>query len=98
MRSAFRLASTSRTLNIGLTDATLPGLLRLTGNHRLAWDAYRRLIAGYGEIVLGVPAAAFAADLVAFGAGIDEHDLDFIALRELAAGKFGVEILNRGQA
>lgn len=32
-------------LNIGLCDRTVPGLLRQSGNPRLVWDAYRRLIA-----------------------------------------------------
>jgi phosphoenolpyruvate synthase/pyruvate phosphate dikinase len=50
-------------LNIGLTDATIPGLIRLTGHPRLAWDAYRRLIANYGEVVAGIDAAHFEADL-----------------------------------
>ncbi|OYU74329.1 MAG: pyruvate, phosphate dikinase, partial [Burkholderiales bacterium PBB5] len=72
-------------LNIGLCDATVPGLLRLTGNPRLVWDAYRRLVAGYGETVLGVPGAVFEADLAAVCAdsGADEANLDFIALRAL---------------
>lgn len=70
-------------LNIGLCDATLPGLLRQTGNPRLAWDAYRRLVAGYGEIVLGVPGEVFEADLGQIAAGRDERDLDFTELRAL---------------
>mgnify|MGYP002620969450 CR=1 FL=1 len=40
-------------LNIGLTEETLPGLVRLTGHPRLAWDAYRRLVAGYGDFRRG---------------------------------------------
>lgn len=56
-------------LNIGLSETTLPGLIRSTGNPRLAWDAYRRLIAGYGEVVAGVDAAAFEADLDAVRQG-----------------------------
>jgi pyruvate,orthophosphate dikinase len=42
-------------LNIGLCDATVPGLLRQTGNPRLVWDAYRRLVATYGAVVAGLP-------------------------------------------
>ena len=71
-------------LNIGLTEATLPGLIRLTGNSRLAWDAYRRLICGYGEVVAGIEASAFEADLDAVRQGEDERALDFAALRDLA--------------
>jgi len=48
-------------LNVGLNERTLRGLLRLTGNPRLAWDSYRRLIANYAETVLGRAAAPFAA-------------------------------------
>jgi pyruvate,orthophosphate dikinase len=71
-------------LDIGLSDATLHGLVRLTGNPRLAWDAYRRLIAGYGRIVLGVHHAAFDADLAEVAQQRGERDLDFVALRSLA--------------
>lgn len=70
-------------LNIGLTDATLPGLIRLTGDPRLAWDAYRRLVAGFGEVVAGVPAEVFEADLAAVAGDQSERDLDFAALRDL---------------
>ncbi len=44
-------------LNIGLCDATVGGLMRQTGNPRLVWDAYRRLVATYGEVVAGLPAS-----------------------------------------
>ncbi|MDE2607895.1 MAG: pyruvate, phosphate dikinase [Burkholderiales bacterium] len=71
-------------LNVGLSDATLPGLVRLAGNPRLAWDAYRRLVAGYGDVVMGVPARAFEADLAAVCGGEDERELDYAQLRDLA--------------
>jgi pyruvate, orthophosphate dikinase len=70
-------------LNIGLCDATVTGLLRQTGNPRLVWDAYQRLVATYGEVVAGLPAQLFedaASDLL--GAS-DPHDLDFAELRAL---------------
>lgn len=71
-------------LNVGLCDATLPGMVRLTGHPRLAWDAYRRLIAGYGEVVAGVDAQHFETDLDAVRGERDERELDFAALREVA--------------
>jgi pyruvate,orthophosphate dikinase len=71
-------------LNIGLTELTLPGLIRLTGHPRLAWDAYRRLIAGFGQVVAGLDARHFEADLDAVREGEDERSLDFAALREVA--------------
>ena len=74
----------STVLNIGLSDTTLPGLVRLTGHPRLAWDAYRRLVACFGEVVAGVDAQHFEADLDAVRGGRDERELDFAALREVA--------------
>lgn len=70
-------------LNVGLCDETLPGLLRQTGNPRLVWDAYRRLIAGYGEIVCGLPGALFEDAIAQATQGRDERLLDFSELREL---------------
>ncbi|NDJ33511.1 MAG: pyruvate, phosphate dikinase, partial [Chloroflexi bacterium] len=42
-------------LNLGLNPRTLNGLAKLTGDERFAWDAYRRFVQMFGEIVLGVP-------------------------------------------
>jgi pyruvate,orthophosphate dikinase len=39
-------------LNIGLTTRTIPGLIALTGNARFVWDAYRRLIMMYSDVVM----------------------------------------------
>ena len=41
-------------LNLGLTDETVQGLARKTGNARFAYDAYRRLVQMYGDVVLGL--------------------------------------------
>jgi pyruvate,orthophosphate dikinase len=41
-------------LNLGLNDKTVLGLSELTGNDRFAWDAYRRFIMMFGDVVLGV--------------------------------------------
>jgi pyruvate,orthophosphate dikinase len=71
-------------LNIGLCASTLPGFIRVTGHPRLAWDAYRRLIAGYGEVVAGIDPAHFEADIDEMRQGTDERELDFSALREIA--------------
>ncbi len=43
-------------LNLGLNDATVAGLARLTGDERFAYDCYRRFIQMYAEVVLGVQA------------------------------------------
>jgi pyruvate, orthophosphate dikinase len=39
-------------LNIGLTTATIPGLIKKTGNERFVYDAYRRLIMMYSDVVM----------------------------------------------
>lgn len=74
-------------LDIGLCDATIPGLLRLTGNPRLVWDSYRRLIQSYAEVVHRVPAERFDAALAARMREAEvpsPADLDFQSLRALA--------------
>jgi len=52
-------------LNIGLNDETVRGLIRTTGNPRLAWDSYRRLIRDYAEVVCGTDPGEFDAVLAA---------------------------------
>lgn len=39
-------------LNIGLCEATIPGLIEKTGNPRFVYDAYRRLIMMYSDVVM----------------------------------------------
>lgn len=39
-------------LNVGLTDETIEGLIEQTGNARFAYDAYRRLIMMYADVVM----------------------------------------------
>jgi len=38
-------------LNIGLCEKSVHGLIRMTGNPRMVWDTYRRLIVGVATIV-----------------------------------------------
>ena len=45
-------------LNLGLNDDTVEGLIAQTGDARFAYDCYRRFIAMYGEVVMGVSAAS----------------------------------------
>jgi len=39
-------------LNIGLCSATIPGMIKKTGNPRFVYDAYRRLIMMYSDVVM----------------------------------------------
>jgi len=41
-------------LNLGLNDEAVAGLARRTGNERFAYDAYRRFIDMFGDVVMGV--------------------------------------------
>lgn len=41
-------------LNLGLNDSTVKGLAELTGNHRFAYDSYRRFIQMFSNVVLDV--------------------------------------------
>jgi pyruvate, orthophosphate dikinase len=84
-------------LNIGLCDATLPGLLRQTGNPRLVWDAYRRLIASFGEVVAGLPASLFEDEINLAAHGRDERQLDFSDLRNLTRRFLSIYQQNAGK-
>jgi pyruvate, orthophosphate dikinase len=70
-------------LNVGLCDRTVGGLLRQTGNPQMVWDAYRRLIASFGEVVAGVPHSAFEEVLRETVGERDERMLDFAEHRAL---------------
>ena len=41
-------------LNLGLNTTTVKALAELTGNEWFAWDCYRRFVAMYGDVVLGL--------------------------------------------
>ncbi len=49
-------------LNLGLTDAAVEGLATSTKNARFAYDAYRRLINMFGNVVMGVDHYLFEAE------------------------------------
>jgi pyruvate,orthophosphate dikinase len=74
-------------LNIGLNDATVEGMAKLTNNPRFAWDAYRRLIEGFGKVVLDISDEAFeeALDEMKEKVGAKQDvDLTTENLKELA--------------
>jgi pyruvate,orthophosphate dikinase len=50
-------------LNIGLSDASVDGLAKQSGNERFAWDAYRRLIQMFGKTVLDIDGEHFSRAL-----------------------------------
>jgi pyruvate, orthophosphate dikinase len=73
-------------LNLGLNDVAVEGLARTTDNARFAYDAYRRLVQMYGNVVDGVDAHRFEDALDDLKRDRDvSQDVDLTAadLREL---------------
>jgi pyruvate, orthophosphate dikinase len=73
-------------LDVGMNNDTVQGLIRLTGNPRLAWDSYRRFVQSHSEVVGGVPSAEFERPLAAMLRAEDaasEDELDCEALERL---------------
>lgn len=73
-------------LNVGLTMKTVEGLAVRTRNDRFAQDSYRRFVAMFGSIVMGVPREHFEAilNLKKEEMGVKhETQLDARALRDL---------------
>ena len=46
-------------LNLGISEAVVDGLTKLTNNPRFAWDAYRRFMQMYGNVVGGIEKSDF---------------------------------------
>jgi pyruvate, orthophosphate dikinase len=87
-------------LNLGLNDQTVEALARASKNPRFAWDCYRRFVAMYGEVVMGVVAPSEQDELPfdrIFEQLKDKHrahrdqDLTEAGLREVVAA-FRAEI------
>ena len=73
-------------LNLGLNDRSVKGLAAVTSNERFAYDSYRRFIAMYGRIVLGVDGEHFDKPLEAAKAAAKvttDAELTAKALKEL---------------
>jgi pyruvate,orthophosphate dikinase len=86
-------------LNIGLTDVTVEGLAELTQNPRFAWDAYRRLVEGFGKVVLEISDTAFeeALDHIKQKVGAKQDvDLRTEDLRRLTAEYRGIVKEHKG--
>ena len=73
-------------LNLGLNDGAVQGLASKSGNERFAWDAYRRFINMFGDVVKGVAHEHFEHELSAVKKKkkVEEDvELDTEALKEV---------------
>ena len=76
-------------LNLGLTDKAVVGLANLTNNEKFAYDAYRRFIAMFSDVVMEIPKSEFEAVLdefkekkgVKFDRDLDAEDLKNVVVR-----------------
>ncbi|MBV8197436.1 MAG: pyruvate, phosphate dikinase, partial [Candidatus Eremiobacteraeota bacterium] len=84
-------------LNLGLNDRSVAGLARLTHNERFAWDAYRRFIMMFSNVVLGIGKEHFEALIEALRASRDlrtDAEIDAAAWRDLV-GRFKAIVKER---
>ena len=75
-------------LDTGMTSKTVHGLIRLTGNPRLAWDSYRRFVQAYAEVTshsASEPFSAKLAGMIRTEGVANEAELDPEALERLTA-------------
>jgi pyruvate,orthophosphate dikinase len=75
-------------LNIGLNEETAEGMIKLTGDPRFVYDAYRRLVQMFGTVVMGLDSKPFheALEKAKAKAGITEDaQIPAPVLKELVA-------------
>jgi len=72
-------------LNLGLNDETVEGLAAQTGNPRFAYDAYRRFVKMFGDVVLGIHYALFNRAETKFKKGKSDDELSVDELKGLIA-------------
>ncbi len=75
-------------LNVGLNDQTVTGLIKKTQNARFGYDAYRRFITMFGNVVMGIQRDRFEKTLEEKKAALgvqQDTDLSAEALSDLVA-------------
>jgi len=80
-------------LNLGMNADAVAGIAKNTGNDRFAWDAYRRFIQMYGDVVMGVAHHDFeeALNAVKKAKGVENDiDLDADDLKKVVDGYMAV--------
>ncbi|MFH0956286.1 MAG: pyruvate, phosphate dikinase, partial [Candidatus Aenigmatarchaeota archaeon] len=84
--SAFSMPGMMDTiLNLGMNDKAVQGLAKSTGNERFAWDAYRRFLQMFGNVVLGLEHHDFEHVLNEKKKGRMDTDLSASELRDIVS-------------
>ncbi|MFA9495088.1 MAG: pyruvate, phosphate dikinase [Candidatus Bathyarchaeota archaeon] len=76
-------------LNLGINDAVAESMVKLTGDERFVWDAYRRFLTMFSDVVMGQERHAFEGvfDKVKEGEGVTgDTDVSVNGLKETVAG------------
>ncbi len=88
-------------LNLGLNDETAAGLAQKTGNERFCYDAYRRFVNMFGNVVLGISHEMFEDEIdklklkknVKLDTDLDAADLKFLVgeFKRIVKEKAGID-------
>ncbi len=76
-------------LNLGINDAVAKTIIKLTGDERFVWDAYRRFLTMFSDVVMGQDRHAFEGvfDKVKEGEGVTgDTEVSVDGLKETVAG------------
>ncbi len=87
-------------LNLGLTDKAVVGLANLTNNPHFAYDAYRRFIAMFSDVVMEIPKSKFedVLDEMKEKKGVQfDRDLSADDLKEVVAQFKAIYLKEKGE-
>ena len=76
-------------LNLGINDSVAETIIELTGDERFVWDAYRRFLTMFSDVVMGQERHAFEGvfDKVKEGEGVTgDTEVSIDGLKETVAG------------
>ena len=76
-------------LNLGINDVVAENMVKLTGDERFVWDAYRRFLTMFSDVVMGQERHAFEGvfDKVKEGEGVTgDTEVSVNGLKETVAG------------
>ncbi len=76
-------------LNLGINDAVAEAMVKLTGDERFVWDAYRRFITMFSDVVMGMERHDFEGvfDKIKESEGVKgDTDVSIKGLKETVAG------------